>query len=188
MPKGGSKKGAPQSKNLVPLTQRPPEEAKRLRSEGGKAHARKMAERKTRDEMFRQILSMGIQSGRVVDPAELENLSEADEANIPIYARIILQEVQKYFLTGDTEARNFLLNNAFPEKGITTFDGNGNSAPGPSQPDEIKVDADSDGGVKIVLVRGQKVDADSKSEEEEEKGGKATRGEGVAQTDEQDLH
>jgi hypothetical protein len=159
MPKGGSAKGGPQSKNLVPLNQRSEEEKKAITSAGGKASVAKRREQKTRDEMFRQILSMGMTKGKVVDPADIDSAEEALQQNIPIYAKIILQEIQKYLLTGDPEARNWLINNAFPVDGLTTFDGSGNSAPAnpaAAAPGDVSVEADSTGGVKIVLVRGMK--------------------------------
>lgn len=140
------KKERPQDKHLTPLNQRDPEEARAIRSAGGKAKARKIQEEKTRRELFRELVSLGIDSskGKPVGLDKLKSLDEAEQKNITVAARIAINELQRYFATGDKESRDYIMNSAFPE-----------SAP-PPEGETADATVHDDGTVRIHLIRGEK--------------------------------
>ena len=84
MAKGGSKPGGPQSKNLIPVTQRSPEEAQAIRSKGGKARAKQRHEQALLSQIIRSVLAMGYRKGAVADPNYIYTLEEAKKKNVPI--------------------------------------------------------------------------------------------------------
>ena len=96
MAKGGSKPGGPQSKNLIPVTQRSPEEAQAIRSKGGKARAKQRHEQALLSQIIRSVLAMGYRKGAVADPNDIYTLEEAKKKNVPIQTLIVMQEVEKY--------------------------------------------------------------------------------------------
>ena len=108
MAKGGSKPGGPQSKNLIPVTQRSPEEAQAIRSKGGKARAKQRHEQALLSQIIRSVLAMGYRKGAVADPNDIYTLEEAKKKNVPIQTLIVMQEVEKYLATGNTESRDWL--------------------------------------------------------------------------------
>ena len=85
MAKGGSKPGGPQSKNLIPVTQRSPEEAQAIRSKGGKARAKQRHEQALLSQIIRSVLAMGYRKGAVADPNDIYTLEEAKK-NMDKYA------------------------------------------------------------------------------------------------------
>lgn len=115
MAKGGSKPGGPQSKNLIPVTQRSPEEAQAIRSKGGKARAKQRHEQALLSQIIRSVLAMGYRKGAVADPNDIYTLEEAKKKNVPIQTLIVMQEVEKYLATGNTESRDWLFKYAFGE-------------------------------------------------------------------------
>lgn len=142
----GEKKERPQNKNLVDLESRDPEEARAIRSAGGKAKARKIQEEKTRRELFRELVSLGIDGskGKPVGLDKLKSLDEATQKNITVAAKIAITELQRYLATGDKESRDYIMNSAFPE-----------SAPAP-EGDTADATVRDDGTVRIHLIRGSK--------------------------------
>ena len=143
----GEKKERPQDKHLVPLDQRDPEEARAIRSAGGKARARQIQEEKTRRELFRELVSLGMDSskGKPVGLDKLKSLDEAEVKNITVAAQIAITELKRYFATGDKESRDYIMNSAFPE-----------SAP-PPEGDASNTDTEKDNGtVRVHLIRGAK--------------------------------
>ena len=142
----GEKKERPQNKNLVDLESRDPEEARAIRSAGGKAKARKIQEEKTRRELFRELVSLGIDGskGKPVGLDKLKSLDEATQKNITVAAKIAITELQRYLATGDKESRDYIMNSAFPE-----------SAPAP-EGDTADATVRDDGTVRIHLIRGNK--------------------------------
>lgn len=144
----GEKKERPQNKNLVDIESRDPEEARAIRSAGGKAKARKIQEEKTRRELFRELVSLGIDSskGKPVGLDKLKSLDEAEVKNITVAAQIAINELKRYFATGDKESRDYIMNSAFPE-----------SAPAPEGDDTPGAEGTKDDGtVRIHLIRGEK--------------------------------
>lgn len=144
----GEKKERPQDKHLVPLDQRDPEEARAIQSAGGKARAKKVREEKTRRELFRELVSLGIDGsrGKPVGLDKLKSLDEAEVKNITVAAQIAINELRRYFATGDKESRDYIMNSAFPE-----------SAPAPDGDGASGTEAvKDDGTVRIHLIRGEK--------------------------------
>ena len=142
MAKGGSKPGGPQSKNLIPVTQRSPEEAQAIRSKGGKARAKQRHEQALLSQIIRSVLAMGYRKGAVADPNDIYTLEEAKKKNVPIQTLIVMQEVEKYLATGNTESRDWLFKYAF-----------GENAPLPDSP-EGEAAAQEEDGISIHLIRG----------------------------------
>lgn len=157
MAKGGSKPGGPQSKNLIPVTQRSPEEAQAIRSKGGKARAKQRHEQALLSQIIRSVLAMGYRKGAVADPNDIYTLEEAKKKNVPIQTLIVMQEVEKYLATGNTESRDWLFKYAF-----------GENAPLPDFPEGEAAEQKKD-GISIHLIRGDKP-LEQESEED-----KATR-------------
>ena len=155
--KGGSKPGGPQSKNLIPVTQRSPEEAQAIRSKGGKARAKQRHEQALLSQIIRSVLAMGYRKGAVADPNDIYTLEEAKKKNVPIQTLIVMQEVEKYLATGNTESRDWLFKYAF-----------GENAPLPDFPEGEAAEQKKD-GISIHLIRGDKP-LEQESEED-----KATR-------------
>lgn len=144
----GEKNERPQDRHLVPLDQRDPEEARAIQSAGGKARAKKAREEKTRRELFRELVSLGVDSskGKPVGLDKLKSLDEAEVKNITVAAQIAINELKRYFATGDKESRDYIMNSAFPE-----------SAPPPEGEDSPGTDATKDdGAVRVHLIRGEK--------------------------------
>ena len=157
MAKGGSKPGGPQSKNLIPVTQRSPEEAQAIRSKGGKARAKQRHEQALLSQIIRSVLAMGYRKGAVADPNDIYTLEEAKKKNVPIQTLIVMQEVEKYLATGNTESRDWLFKYAF-----------GENVPLPDFPEGEAAEQKKD-GISIHLIRGDKP-LEQESEED-----KATR-------------
>lgn len=157
MAKGGSKPGGPQSKNLIPVTQRSPEEAQAIRSKGGKARAKQRHEQALLSQIIRSVLAMGYRKGAVADPNDIYTLEEAKKKNVPIQTLIVMQEVEKYLATGNTESRDWLFKYAF-----------GENAPLPDSP-KGETAAQEEDGISIHLIRGDK------PREQESEEDKATR-------------
>ncbi len=157
MAKGGSKPGGPQSKNLIPVTKRSPEEAKAIRSMGGKARAKQRHEQAQLTQIIRSVLAMGYRKGAVADPDEIYTLEEAEKKNVPIQTLIVMQEVKKYLATGNTESRDWLFRYAF-----------GENAPLPAFMEGEGAEQAED-GLSIHLIRGDK------PQEREREEDKATR-------------
>lgn len=146
----GSKPGGPQQEHLIPLTERPPEEAKAIRSKGGKAAQKKRREKERLSEIVRCVLAMGLSSGKVKDPNDLYTLEDAENANVPVQTLIVMREVRKYLNEGNTESRNWLFEHAFPNGDDTPASMTG-STDAPSDADDSSAD-----GVRIHLIRGEK--------------------------------
>ena len=84
-------------------------------------------------------------------------LEEAKKKNVPIQTLIVMQEVEKYLATGNTESRDWLFKYAF-----------GENAPLPDFPEGEAAEQKKD-GISIHLIRGDKP-LEQESEED-----KATR-------------
>jgi hypothetical protein len=142
-----NKKERPQNKNLISLTERSPEEALAIRRMGAKAANKKRRENVEARTLVRQVLAMPMKKGKCADPEDIHSLEEAKQKNVPVQTRIVMQELQKYFETGDTEARNWLFRYAFPDE-----QQDGHPLGGYAQED---VPAEG-GGVRVHLLRGEK--------------------------------
>ena len=100
-----SKKGVDMAndKNLIPLTERSKEEAKRIRSQGGKAAGEARRVKRSMRELCKAVLSMPLGDGSTVDIEDIKNLRAVAGENISVEAAMILKQVQKA-LKGDTRA------------------------------------------------------------------------------------
>lgn len=157
----GSKPGGPQQEHLIPLTERSPEEARAIRSKGGKARQKKLREQQRLSQIIRGVLAMGYESGKVADPDKIYTLEEAESQNVPIQTLIVMREVRKYLNEGNTESRNWLFEHGFPasEDGLFPDD-----LPPASGGQGASDDAQGD-GVRIHLIRGDKPPAEVNSED-----------------------
>lgn len=158
----GSKPGGPQQEHLIPLTERPPEEARAIRSKGGKAAQKKRREQQRLSQIIRGVLAMGYESGKVADPDSIYTLEDAERQNVPIQTLIVMREVRKYLEEGNTESRNWLFEHGFPisEEGLLPDD------PPPGSGGQGTSDDPSADGVRIHLIRGEKPPAEASSEDE----------------------
>lgn len=149
----GSKPGGPQQEHLIPLTERSPEEARAIRSKGGKAAQKKRREQQRLSQVIRGVLAMGYESGKVADPDSIYTLADAESQNVPIQTLIVMREVRKYLEQGDTESRNWLFEHGFPvsEEGLPPDD-----APLGSGGRGGTGDNSATEGVRIHLIRGEK--------------------------------
>lgn len=155
----GSKPGGPQQEHLIPLTERPPEEAKAIRSKGGKAAQKKRRMQERLSEIVRCVLAMGLSSGKVADPDTLYTLEDAENANVPVQTLIVMREVRKYLEEGNTESRNWLFDHAFPngeEDGAMLGGVSGADYSTPTQEE----------GVRVHLIRGEKPPGEVSEEDE----------------------
>ncbi len=155
----GSKPGGPQQEHLIPLTERPPEEAKAIRSKGGKAAQKKRREQQRLSQIIRGVLAMGYESGKVADPDSIYTLAEAEGQNVPIQTLIVMREVRKYLEEGNTESRNWLFDHAFPNGGEDVF------GDLPSGDCSGETATDETGGVRIHLIRGEKPPQEANEED-----------------------
>lgn len=142
------KKERPQNKNLIPLTERSPEEALAIRRMGKKAADKKRRENVEARKLVRQVLAMSLKKGKCVDPDDVSSLEEIGAKNIPVQTLIVIQELQKYLETGDIEARNWLFRYAFPDEQPSTRIFGGAILDDPQM-----------GGVRVHLIRGEKPEA-----------------------------
>jgi hypothetical protein len=69
----------PQNKNLVPLTERSPEEARAIRSAGGKASQEKRKQKKALAEMLQIISDLPVRDKRVVNRLKRMGITEDDD-------------------------------------------------------------------------------------------------------------
>lgn len=141
------KKERPQDKNLTSFADMDTERARAIQSAGGKARQKQIQEEKTRRELFRELVSLGIDSsrGKPVGLDRLKSLDEADVKNITVAAAIIIRELKHYFETGDKESRDWIMNNAFPEDPQPVPEG-----------DSVSAEMQNDGAIRIHLIRGEK--------------------------------
>ena len=89
--------------NLVPLESRSKEEARKIRSQGGKASVKVRRAKKSMRELCKIVLSMPLGEGSTVDVEDIKNLRAVAGENISVEAAMILKQVQKA-LKGDTRA------------------------------------------------------------------------------------
>lgn len=157
----GSKPGGPQSKQLIPLTARPEDEAREIRSKGGKARQKQIQQQKRLSEIVRSVLAMGYEKGKVADPDTLYTIEDAAKANVPVQTLIVMREVQKYLEEGNTESRNWLFEHAFPDGDMGGMVGTDGGNPQASSSDEGEGE-----GVRIHLIRGEKPKAPEADEDE----------------------
>lgn len=154
----GSKPGGTQSTHLIPLTELPEDEARAIRSKGGKARQKQIQQQKRLSEIVRNVLAMGYESGKVANPDTIYTVEDAQTQNVPVQTLIVIREVQKYLEDGNTESRNWLFDHAFPDGevgGLDTPDSNGTAQT--STPD-------TGDGVRIHLIRGEKPKPEEESE------------------------
>ena len=78
--------------NLIPLTMRTEEEARRIRSMGGKVCAKKKRERALLRDAAREILAMPIGEGT---PERLETLEAAGNASLSVMGAILIQAARE---------------------------------------------------------------------------------------------
>lgn len=142
----GTKKERPQDKNLIPLTERSPEEALEIRRMGAKATNKKRRENADARTLVRQVLAMAMKRGKCADPEEIQSLEDAKVKNVPVQTFIVMQELEKYITTGDIEARNWLFKYAFPDEQRTLSFGS-------TAQDGTLATGD---GVRVHLIRGDK--------------------------------
>ena len=85
---------------------------------------------------------MGYRKGAVADPNDIYTLEEAKKKNVPIQTLIVMQEVEKYLATGNTESRDWLFKYAF-----------GENVPLPDSPEGEAAAQDLAHGGNVVLIR-----------------------------------
>lgn len=129
---------------LRPLNTIPAEEAAEIRSKGGKASQQKRRSQLQIQEIARAVLAMGMHKGKVTDVDSGISFEEAAEANVSVATKIFVRELEKYFETGDTEARNFIFSKAYPDNICSPGIPNGND------------DGQENDDVRIHLIRGEK--------------------------------
>ena len=141
------KKERPQDKNLMSFADMDAEKARAIQSAGGKARQKQIQEEKTRRQLFRELVSLGMDSskGKPLDLSKLKSLDEAEVKNITVAAAILIRELRHYFETGDKESRDWIMNNAFPEVPQSMPEG-----------DSVSAEMQTDGAIRIHLIRGEK--------------------------------
>lgn len=92
----------PGTKNLIPLTERDPEEARAIRSAGGKARWAKVKKQKTIAEMLTQILALDVTGVKV--KKTLKNIGVTDTTNKMFVAVALMLQAQ----AGDVRAIKLL--------------------------------------------------------------------------------
>lgn len=98
-------KVSPKSKsNLIPLTERSPEEAREIRKKGAKALAVKIRQKKTWKELANIILSTKVKDKKKLDKLQEFNITKAD-ANLDA---ILMSQVVQKALDGDLYSIQFL--------------------------------------------------------------------------------
>lgn len=132
---------------LRPLNTIPEDEAKAIRSKGGKAAQQKRRAQLQAQEIARAVLAMGVRKGKVTDVDSGISLEEAAEVNVSVATKIFVQELKKYFETGDIEARNFIFSKAYPDNMCS---------PGIASGKNGNDDEPDDDTVRIHLIRGEK--------------------------------
>lgn len=151
-------KGIQQNRNtsgLRPLNTIPEDEARSIQAKGRKANAQKYRAQKEVQEIARAVLAMGVRKGRVTDVDSGISFEEAAEANVSVATKIFVQELKKYFETGDIEARNFIFSKAYPDNICSPGIAKGADGGEPDSDD-----------VRIHLIRGEKpVESDNADDE-----------------------
>lgn len=74
----GTKEGRPQNKNLIPLTERPPEEARAIRSAGGKASQQKAKEKRQLAELLSIYADLPIGDKRIINRLKKMGIKDDD--------------------------------------------------------------------------------------------------------------
>ena len=100
-----------QLKNLKPLGERSESEQRRIRSQGGKAKAKKQRERKTFQETAKLILSMAVKSGEAVDISTIQSFADLNGKNMSVEEAIVLAQALKA-IKGDRYAAEYLRDTA----------------------------------------------------------------------------
>ncbi len=100
-----------QLKNLKPFGERSESEQRRIRSQGGKAKAKKQRERKTFQETAKLILSMAVKSGEVVDISTIQSFADLNGKNMSVEEAIVLAQALKA-IKGDRYAAEYLRDTA----------------------------------------------------------------------------
>lgn len=95
------------SRNLKNLSERSPEERRKIASAGGKASAAKKKELKTFKETINAVLSWSLKKGKEMTAEEISDIASAKGQNIDVQTAIIIAQVQKA-LNGDTQAAIFV--------------------------------------------------------------------------------
>lgn len=100
-----------QLKNLKPFGERSESEQRRIRSQGGKAKAKKQRERKTFQETAKLILSMAVKSGEAVDISTIQSFADLNGKNMSVEEAIVLAQALRA-IKGDRYAAEYLRDTA----------------------------------------------------------------------------
>jgi hypothetical protein len=100
-----------QLKNLKPFGERSESEQRRIRSQGGKAKAKKQRERKTFQETAKLILGMAVKSGEAVDISTIQSFADLNGKNMSVEEAIVLAQALKA-IKGDRYAAEYLRDTA----------------------------------------------------------------------------
>lgn len=113
-------KSRPQNKNLKPLNKRPAEEARAIRSAGGKACAERRRERKRLSELLQTISDLPVKDGRTIKRLKAMGISDEDMCNKILVADALFRAckegntyaIAQYLeLMGETSANSSKENN-----------------------------------------------------------------------------
>jgi len=97
------KRGSPE--NLIPLTQLPPEQAREIRSKGGKASAAKMLENKVNRKAWAEIMSMYAPSKAAESLERVELLEQGEKIDVETARRM---RIAVLALEGDLNANKYI--------------------------------------------------------------------------------
>lgn len=102
----------PNEKNLIPNSERTPQERKQRASEMGIASGKARREKKEFQKLLEILLSMPMKSGKGADFEKIKNFADLKNQNINVQEAILIAQVQKA-MKGDTRAAEMILDRAY---------------------------------------------------------------------------
>lgn len=93
--------------NLIPMSERSPEEAREMGRKGGIASGKARQEKKRMRETIDTILKMVLNPGKGANIEEIQAFAELKGKNLTVEQAMIVQQIQKA-LKGDLQALTFL--------------------------------------------------------------------------------
>lgn len=94
-------------KNLIPNSERTPNELREITQKGGIASGKARRERKAMKETLETLLSMPLKNGQEADLDEIQSLASTKGKNITVQEAIMLAQIQKA-MKGDTKAAEYV--------------------------------------------------------------------------------
>ena len=94
-------------KNLIPNSERTPEELKAITTKGGINSGKARRQKRTMKDTMSILMSMAVKEGDIPDIEEIKSVAELNKLNMDIETAICIKQAMKAVKNGDTKAAEF---------------------------------------------------------------------------------